>query len=371
MMKTSGEGRAIPQSIVTDSGVSATGAFAEAGAAERGSLGAPASRRTRDSLLRYSPAVVLLGILIADSNRHTDPDLWGHVYFGQTFLRLGRLITHDPYSYSVPRYYWFDHEWLTEIVMAVVYNAAGVVGLKLWKFALTALTVLFIADTEAETGAPLSIQLPVLVLASVGLILQTQFRPQMFTFACFGALLALLARDNYRRAAPLWLAVPVMALWANLHGAFFIGIATLALYAGAATLCDLAAGEGWRRGIRLSLVTLAATVATLVNPFGVGLWKNLAHALRLPYTRMIISDWQPLAHAMSIQWRQNHAGLAIYLVVIGLMIALVPAFVLTPRGGDLPLIAVSTMMAVAAVLSVRNMALAVIAVSGPLVSRGT
>src|SRR5437879_1088170 len=59
VIKTSGEGRAIPQRIVTDTGVSEVGAFAEAGAAERGSLGAPASRRTRDSLLRYSPAVVL------------------------------------------------------------------------------------------------------------------------------------------------------------------------------------------------------------------------------------------------------------------------------------------------------------------------
>jgi hypothetical protein len=36
--------------------------------------------------------------------------------------------------------------------MAVVYNVAEVMGLKVWKFVCTALTVLFIADTEAETG---------------------------------------------------------------------------------------------------------------------------------------------------------------------------------------------------------------------------
>ena len=99
--------------------------------------------------------------------------------------------------------------------MAAVYNAAGVVGLKLWKFIFTALTVLFIADSEASTGAPPSVQLPVLLVASVGLILQTQFRPQMFTLVCLSALIALLARDNYRRGPTIWLAVPLMALWAT------------------------------------------------------------------------------------------------------------------------------------------------------------
>ena len=81
-METSGEGRAIPQSIVASTGSFGSGAFAEAGAAERGSLGgAPASRLSRDSLLRHSPAVVLLAILIADSNRHTDPDLRAYIQF--------------------------------------------------------------------------------------------------------------------------------------------------------------------------------------------------------------------------------------------------------------------------------------------------
>jgi hypothetical protein len=150
--------------------------------------------------------------------------------------------------------------------MAFVYNAGGVVGLKLWKFACTAIALLFIADTEVSTGAPPTIQLPVLFAAAFGFLLQAQLRPQMFTFCLLGALLALLARDNYRRGVWLWLVVPLMALWANLHGGFFIGIASLALYCAVATLCDLAAGAGWRRRAKLSLLTVVAAAATLINP---------------------------------------------------------------------------------------------------------
>ncbi len=321
---------------------------------------------TRNSLLRYSPAVVLLAILIADSNRHTDPDLWGHIRFGQAFIANRHLLDRDPYSYSAAGRLWRDHEWLAEVVMAAVYNAAGVIGLKLWKFVFTGLTVLFIADAEAETGAPPSIQLFVLVVASVGLILQTQFRPQMFTLVCLSALVALLARDNYRRGRTIWLAVPLMALWANPHGGFVAGIVTLALYTGVAAACDLASGDGLRRAIRLGLVTLAATAATLVNPYGIGMWEAVIYALRNPYTRGIVADWQPLTHALAAQWHQAPSGAFIYLAVIGLIAALVVAFVAAPRAGDLPLVAIAAFMSLAAFQSVRNMALAVVAVSGPL-----
>ena len=318
------------------------------------------------SLIRYAPAAVLIAILLADSNRHTDPDLWGHLRFGQAFIAGRHLLHHDTYSYSAAGHRWRDHEWLAEVVMAAVYNAAGVAGLKLWKFVCTATALLFVADTEASTGAPPTIQLVVLFAAACGFLLQAQFRPQMFSLVLLGALLALLARDNYRRGARLWLAVPLMALWANLHGGFFIGIATLALYSAVAALCDLAAGAGWRRGAELSLLTVAAAAATLANPYGVGMWETVAHALRNPYTRNVVNDWQPLWWAMLAQWHAAPSGVVLYLAVIAMVAALAIAFAAAPRADDLPLVAVAAMMALAAFLSVRNMALAAMAMSGPL-----
>ena len=101
------------------------------------------------SLVRYAPAAVLIAVLLADSNRHTDPDLWGHLRFGQAFIAGRHLLHRDTYSYSAAGHRWRDHEWLAEVVMAFVYNAAGVAGLKLWKFACTAAALLFVADTEA------------------------------------------------------------------------------------------------------------------------------------------------------------------------------------------------------------------------------
>ena len=71
-----------------------------------------------------------------------------------------------------------------------------------------------------------------LVATAVALMPLMQFRPQLYTYILLAALMALLTRDNYRRSAPLWLAVPMFALWANLHGGFVIGVGSLALYRG-------------------------------------------------------------------------------------------------------------------------------------------
>ena len=313
----------------------------------------------RVSLLSHAPGLLLSLIVIADLGQFTDPDLWGHVRFGQAMLAAHRVVRQDIYSYSALGQPWHDHEWLSEVLMALFYNVLGVVGLKLWKAACATATILFAASGLAETGASIVVQLALLGIAASALMPQIQFRPQIFTFALFAAELAMLARDNYRRPVRLWLIVPMMALWANLHGGFIVGIASLGVYAAVGTAQDLIGGEGAGRAVQLGLVTAAAALATWLTPFGVETWDPVVHALRNPATRIVIADWLPLTHVIAAQWRHNYA--IAYLYVLGLMAAFAVSFALTPRGDDLPLVAIALMMSVAALVAVRNMPLAVIA----------
>ena len=120
------------------------------------------------------------------------------------------------------------------------------VGLKLMKFAATAATITLLAMGAAETGASITLQMMVLTTGALAIAPMMQFRPQLFDFVALSALLLLLARDSYRRAGRLWLAIPIFVLWANLHGGFFVGLAALAACTAAAAIEDLAAGEGLR-----------------------------------------------------------------------------------------------------------------------------
>lgn len=327
----------------------------------------PAAGPARCSLFRYSPPLFLVLIIIADAGQRSDPDLWGHLRFGQAILASGHFPATDIYSYTAAGARWTDHEWLCEVIMAFVYNHLGIIGLKLWKLLCVGATIAFMAAGMAETGASPSAQFNIMTIAAVALMPQMQFRPQIFTFALFAALLALLARDLYRGRAPLWLVIPMIALWANLHGGFIIGAATLAAYAGMTVISDpRGIAAGLARGLRLGGLTLAALAATLVNPYGVGMWRAVINALRNPMTRVAVNDWRPLGYVVMRQWRENHASAVFFLCGIGLIAATVIVVALTPRAGDLPLAAIAAIMCVAAIVAVRNLPLAIIACAAPL-----
>ena len=99
--------------------------------------------------------------------------------------------------------------------------------------------VCLLAAAMDETGAPARVQRPVLILVALALAPQMQFRPQLFTDLLLSVLVALMAAETYRRSSRLWIAIPLFAVWANLHGGFVVGLAALALYAGVVTVSDL------------------------------------------------------------------------------------------------------------------------------------
>jgi hypothetical protein len=255
---------------------------------------------------------------------------------------------------------------LSQAIIASSYNAAGIIGLKLWKFACTAATMVFIATAEGETGAPMLVQFAVLMMAAIALIPQMQFRPQMFTWALTAALMAGLTRDNYGRRAPLWLAIPGLALWANLHGGFFIGVFTLGVYTAVSGWQDLVAGRGLRRAGKLAGITAAAALATIATPGGIETWRAVAVSLVNPMTRQVMADWRPLITVMVAQMREGYSGMSFFACVIAMFAATLIGVAVAPRGRDLALIAIAALMMVAAFMAVRNMALAVIAASAPL-----
>lgn len=328
---------------------------------------APASAegpRERRPLLRYLPTAVLLAAIIADGMQWVDTDLWTHIRFGQFVLSTGHLLRHDIFSYSAPGAPWFNHEWLSDVVIAACYDAAGVIGLKLMKFACAAAIMAMIAAGTAETDASYTVQLAAMLIAALGLRLQIQFRPQLFDYILLAALLALLNREVRGRCAHLWLVIPIMALWANLHGGFVTGIAVLGLYTVVSGAQDLLAGRGLRRAIRLAAFTAAALLATLINPFGIREWYVVLAKVKEPIIAMNLnSEFQSLPAHLAAQPIPILRG---YLFAFVIAIAGLASIALAPSLDDLPLVAIALLMTAGWVYAVRNMAFAVIAWCAPL-----
>ncbi len=129
-----------------------------------------------------------------------------------------------------------------------------------------------LAASLAETGASIVGQFIALAAVAIVLIQQMQFRPQLFDYVFLAALIAMLSRESYGRRAPLWLAVPILTLWANLHGGFFVGLAALGIYSVACGALGMARGAGSHCALRPTAITVVAAAGTLCNPWGIGEW---------------------------------------------------------------------------------------------------
>ena len=71
----------------------------------------------------------MLAVLMLFTAGIQDPDFWWHLRVGRWMVENGRLPSHDLFTYTVPVHVWTDHEYLTEVLMWLVYSATGAVGI--------------------------------------------------------------------------------------------------------------------------------------------------------------------------------------------------------------------------------------------------
>lgn len=252
-----------------------------------------------------SPATLILGgiasvLFVAALVTPADADLWGHLVFGRDIIRTGHVVLADVYSFSSDRA-WTNHEWLAEVIFFAVYRNAGtggLIGLKLAIITALMLVLWRYLRMLGVRGTPAALTLG---LAFVSTYWRTHnVRPQLFSVLLFGILLTIFMRTAHGRWRSLLLVPPVMALWANLHGGWIVGSAAIIAWAGGESISrDATPTTRWR----VVAVAIAALAATLLNPYGTGLWTFLAETVRLE--RSDTEDWSPLLSspiALGVPW---------------------------------------------------------------------
>ncbi|MBU2574435.1 MAG: hypothetical protein KKH28_10205 [Elusimicrobia bacterium] len=227
----------------------------------------------------FSLICLFLGLAAyACSKTEADPDLWGHIKFGQDLWRTGQVLRSDFYSYLTAGQTWINHEWLSEAIFAFVFSLGPAV-LIAFKAAL-AFSVLWLGYRFLRRRglsvmrAGLLVSLSLLPFAAHLHVI----RPLIFSWLLFLLTLFIIhAAENGERRW-LWWAPLLFALWANLHGGFLAGIGMLFLWS------LLRPKMAW--------LLLACVAATLANPYGIGLWRFLLRTALWP--RWEIGEWQPL-----------------------------------------------------------------------------
>ena len=205
-----------------------------------------------------------------------------------------RVMTHDVFSYTVLGERWATPEWGYDVVLAQAVRSLGPVAFWVLSAGLALLTILVLAVRSRLVGAGWTWTGLLCIEVGAAITLYLDDRPQMFSYLFVALLLLLLTLARRRR---WWLCpVPVMfVLWANLHGSFPLGLAILLLE----VMVTLVRPRWGRVSVRDPLTrgpivaTLVASgAATLLNPFGLGVYSSALGITFNQQVRALVVEWQ-------------------------------------------------------------------------------
>jgi len=278
--------------------------------------------------------IVTLSLFISSEQ---DPDFWWHVRIGRWMVDNGRLPVTDIFTFTVPTHVWTDHEYLTEILMWLVYRGAGPVGLSLG-FGLLTWAAFWIIYRQVRRQPWVIVAVGLAIAAVAGSPIWGP-RAQMITFFLTCLELYWLQAYLSGRSRTLIYFPLVMVLWANLHGGWVIGFVWL----GVALVAELISwawnpsNPAHRAHVRfLAIVTVLSAAAVAATPHGLSLYPYPFQTQGSVAQQKLIVEWfSPDFHQVYL--RPFEA--MVFLVIIGFALRRPPLheFLLTLVGLGLAL----------------------------------
>jgi hypothetical protein len=242
--------------------------------------------RRNQNFLPSIADIVFLGIyfllaLSSDERLLGDADTGYHIRAGELIIKNLKIPSFDIFSYWTPPLPWTLHEWLSEVIMALVHRASGLTGVVIFFAFVIALNCYLIFSLLLAKRGNILFATTACLLIVLSCSSNWLARPHVITFVFFVIWYHLLNSYQYRDRNYLFYLPLIMFLWVNLHGGFILGLILLGIYWVGNCVNFLFARVEKKyelfRNIRfLTLTGIACAGAALCNPHGY-------HSLLFPF----------------------------------------------------------------------------------------
>ena len=223
------------------------------------------------------PIVPIFIVAMLASQPIRDNSFLWHVRAGAIQLADGAVLVADPFSIGRLGAPWRTQSWLLELLYAHIESmSSSLTWANIFVFVVGAITAGVIgASIYRSTSSPITLSVSMIAMIWLaGPLLQP--RPVIVSYL----LLALLVVVLQNRATAIWLIVPIIWIWAAVHGSWMIG--------GGFIFLELVRSPD-RRILKAGIVALAATFLTA---HGVGVWEILADFAGAQGALALIEEWQ-------------------------------------------------------------------------------
>lgn len=256
-------------------------------------VSAPAMKRLPAIIVRLLPYLI---VFVGSLYHPRDPDLGWHLRYGEYFFTHGEILRANTFSQLMPDFMWVNSSWMTDLISYVAYQWGGFLGLALASSTVVTLTAFFFSRWAKLTWWDEIFLFP-LLLFLLEPVISVSFRGQLISFLFLGILFFLIGAYKQGKRIALVAIPPLFALWGNLHGQFFMGLALFGLWIFVSILID--------RVIRgpLLVAFVVSVAAALINPFGTGIYEEALIHIRNPDLQLV-AEYLPIDERSDI-WR-NH-----------------------------------------------------------------
>lgn len=254
---------------------------------------APPARRwlpTLDTVrLVLAPALVFI---VTGLDRGYQTELWQHLARGRVIAREQAIVSIDRFTFTVRGRALHDNNWLSQLLYHGLHTVGGLELVQVVNSLTLAAAVGLLVQLCRQASRSTGVAGAVGVCVFLGLWQTLLIRPQSFSMLLFVAMYALLLHVDTKPRL-LWIVPPLMALWANVHGGFGIGLLLIGTFVASATASRLFNRANERRPIWRWLACLASSaVATLLNPYGWRVYQYAGNLSALGVARGI-EEWMP------------------------------------------------------------------------------
>lgn len=231
-------------------------------------------------------------LFILNQNYLQDPDTYWHIETGRWMWLEQKFPRYDIFSHTAFGKPWTNMEWLSQIILYFSYETLGwhgVVILAALTVVLTFVTMYLLLARDLRATVALGATFVAFIFASNHYLA----RPHLLSYPVVVFWTAYLAKacDENRRPS-FWL-LPLITLWANLHGGFTLGLVLAAGFAFEAAVTAPAADR--RRVIReWSVFWFCALLAGCVTPYGYQYLVETYNVLNLGPVLQQNSEWRPM-----------------------------------------------------------------------------
>jgi hypothetical protein len=227
-----------------------------------------------------------------------DYDFWWHISTGRYIVAEGHLPEKDPFSFTSTmeensnlfperENFILKQYWLGQVIFYLLYQYTGPKGIIILRSSLYIMTLLFVLWRLQRWSV--SIPVSFISIFSLFMLMMSRLtgeRPVLFTILFTAVLFFILEDFKDKKDKRIFLLLPLMLLWSNLHGGFILGVVIIMIF----MFCEglkiiLKRSVYTRRELTIFYIaTIAALGFSFVNPTG---WEAFAIAFSSKYKPFI------------------------------------------------------------------------------------